>query len=749
MPTCTPSRVVHRRTAVVLAAAFACVLSDPGGRAQAQTKRLTLDALFDPAVRIDATGSRATGFEWIDNDQLLWTTRDADGRTEWVKGRVGEDTTSPFYDARRLETALAQVDGVDAGEAGELARPRRFTFDPVRRAALLTVADDLFHYEFATGKLVRLTNDPLEEQDAAFSPDGRLVAFTRAHNLFVVDVAGQQERALTADGNGEILNGRLDYVYQEEVYGRGNFRAFWWSPDSERLAFLQLDERPVPEFAIVGDVQYRPPVEVFDYPKAGDPNPHVRIGVVRVAGGRVTWVDTARYSAADSLVVRVSWHPNGREVAYQVQDREQTWLDLNLSNAASGSSRLLFRETTKAWVDPQGEPAWLDSGDFLWLSERDGWRHLYLYDETGSLQRQVTSGEWEVRRLYGADAEGRAYFAATARSPIGLDLYRVGTDGSPPVRLSEMPGTHRAIFNEGFTYFVGTWSDVTTPPQARLHRSDGSVVRVLDLARVEALDEYRLARPEFVQVKARDGFVMEAMLIRPPDFDASRRYPVYHAVYGGPQLPQVRDEWGGVGYFYYQLLAQHGIVVWLCDNRSASGKGAVSAWPAYKRLGETELADIEDGLEWLGQHEWIDSTRIGISGWSYGGFLVGYALTHSSRFAMGIAGGSVTDWRNYDSIFTERYMLTPQNNPDGYARSALGGAAASLRGRLLLVHGSQDDNVHVQNTLQFAHALQKAGKPFELMIYPTQRHSVIDGDLAKHMRETMFDFVLRTLAPDR
>ena len=265
---------------------------------------------------------------------------------------------------------------------------------------------------------------------------------------------------------------------------------------------------------------------------------------------------------------------------------------------------------------------------------------------------------------------------------------------------------------------------------------------------VTVLSEYRLSQPEFLQVHTRDGFVMEAMMIKPPDFDPARRYPVYQHTYGGPHLPQVRNAWGGTTYLYHQMLAQKGIVVWICDNRTASGKGAVSTWPVYRNFGELELRDIEDGIAWLTEQPYVDASRIGINGWSYGGYMVSYALTHSTSFAMGIAGGSVTDWRDYDTIYTERYMQMPQNNPDGYRKSSPRFAAQDLDGQLLLLHGMIDDNVHVQNTLQFAYELQQAGKPFDLMLYPKSRHGIADPSLVKHMRTRMVDFIMKHLAPD-
>jgi dipeptidyl-peptidase-4 len=640
------------------------------------------------------------------------------------------------------------VPGVTADDASRLSRQRSYVFAPDHTALLVTVGDDLFHWAFDTARVTRLTSTPGLEDEVTFSPDGRLVAFVRDHNLYVVDLQGR-ERALTTDGHSQLLNGRLDWVYQEEIYGRGTHRAYWWSPDGSRIAFLQLDEAPVPEFTVVDHIPYRQGAEITDYPKAGDPNPEVQLGVVRATGGDVLWVDTSKYAAADHLIVNVDWTPDSREVVFQVQDREQTWLDLNLGAAAKGTTSTILRETTKAWVSALGAPIWLKDGTFLWLSERDGWQHLYRYRRDGTLVGRVTSGDWECDIVYGVDeAAGLVYFAGTERSHIGRDVYRVKLDGSGLTRLTERAGTTSASFSPGLRMFVGTWSDVNTPHQARLHRADGTEVRLIDANEVQALKEYKLSKPEFVQVKTRDGFTLEAMLIKPVGFDPSRKYPVYQHTYAGPHAPQVRNSWGGTTMMYHHLLAQRGIAVWICDNRSASGKGAQSAWVAYKRLGETELTDIEECLDYLKQQPWVDGSRLGINGWSYGGFMVSYALTHSKSFAMGIAGGSVTDWRDYDSIYTERFMLLPQNNPDGYARTAPRHAAKNLHGELLLLHGLMDDNVHVQNTIQFAYELQKAGKPFEMMLYPKSRHGVTDPQLMKHMREKMLEFTLRTLKPD-
>ena len=464
------------------------------------------------------------------------------------------------------------------------------------------------------------------------------------------------------------------------------------------------------------------------------------------------WVDTNRYAGTETLIVSVDWTPDGKQLSYQIQDREQTWLDLNVSNPSSGSSKRLIRETTKAWVNPNGGPTWLKDGSFLWFSEGSGWKHVYHYDSDGKIVRPVTNGFWEVRVLHGVDASTRwVYFSGTERGPLGLDVYRIKLDGGPLQRLTLREGTHTALFNPSFTHFVDTWSAVDTPPQLRLHQSDGTEERVIDHNPVPALAQYRLSKPEFLQVKTRDGFVMEAMMIKPPDFSPSRKYPVYQHAYAGPapggQSPIVRNAWSGTTFLYHQLLAQKGIIVWLCDNRSASGKGAQSTWPVYKNLGELELRDIEDGLAWLKEQPYVDQARIGLNGWSYGGFITTYALTHSKTFAMGIAGGSVTDWRDYDTVYTERYMLMPQHNQEGYTKAAPRFAARNLSGSLMLIHGTMDENVHMQNTMQLTYELQQAGKPFELLLYPRSRHGVTEPALVKHLRTAMLEFTLRHLAP--
>jgi dipeptidyl-peptidase-4 len=711
-------------------------------------RRLTLDDIYGPSNAVNFSGAPVPAFAWTDDGQYAWARPAAGGSVEWLKVDAATGSTTPLFDAPRLVAELASIPGVVAADARDQLQSSGLIFNGTHTKAIVTLADDLFVCDFAAGRASRLTSAPGEEEEPTFSPDSSKVAFVRDNNLFVVDVATRRETAVTTDGAARVLNGVLDWVYEEEVYGRGEKRAYWWSPDSSRIAFLRLDDTAVPTYITLDDISYQPRVETWDYPRAGDPNPGVKLGVAgtNATAADVAWIDTSRYGA-DFLIVRVGWTPAGR-LSYEVQNRTQSWLDLNVADT-SGSPSTILHETSPYWIgsDDAAMPTWLGDGSFLWLSARSGFAHAYHYAADGTLLKQVTTGRWELRTLHGVDEKtGWLYFSGTERSPIGSDVYRVRIDGSGLERLSQAAGTHTAKFAPHFAFFIDERSDVSTPPQARLHRGDGRDIRVLFDNRVAALSAFALSKPEFLRVPARDGFVMEAMMIKPPHFDPSKRYPVYQFTYGGPHSQEVKNAWG-LQNMYHQLLAQQGIIVWVCDNRTASGKGAESTWPLRKRFGEAELRDIEDGLSWLKRQPYVDASRIGLHGWSYGGFLTAYALTHSTSFVMGIAGGTVSDWRNYDTVYTERYLGLPRDNPTGYRDSSPRFAAANLHGALLLMHGAIDDNVHVQNTMQLIYELQQAGKPFNLMLYPKSRHQVSDPALVRHLYGTMYDFTMAHLKP--
>ena len=712
---------------------------EPRVQSTQQKKELTLDDVATPFRFFGDTAD----VQWLPDGQSYLIENPAGGGLAKVDVATGRMT--PFHDAPRIAQGL-KTTGLGDGEANGLASLSNCTFNAGYTAALFDYKNDLFACDLTTGKAIRLTNSPdKSELEASFSPDGQWVAFVRDSNLFVVSVADGKERALTQDGSEKIFNGYLDWVYEEEVYGRGTKRAYWWAPNSSGLAYLRIDDTQVPPFTVIDDLVPAQKIEITNYPKVGDPNPLVKLGVASVQTGSTQWMDLSAYQPIEFLITRVGWKPDSTSVVFEVQDRIQTWMDLNLGHAQSGKLQKLRREESKAWVDVTELPLWIPDGTFYWLSDRSGYRHLYHFGADGNLINAVTKGNWDVRDFHGVSADGWAYFSGTEHSSIGNDVYRIQTDGSGLQRLSNQDGTHAASFSPALNAYVDTWSSLTKAPKSQLLSNNGTLIRTLAENKDNPLREYNLGSSELLKVSTRDGFEMNALMIKPPDFDPTKKYPVLTHTYGGPGSPQVRDSWIGRWTLWHLFMAQKGYIVWICDNRSASNKGVVSAHPVYRNLGELELRDLEDGVSYLKKLPYVDGGRIGIWGWSYGGYMTAYALTHSTTFKVGIAGAPVTDWRNYDSIYTERYMGLPKDNPEGYRKSSVLEAAGNLHGKLLLIHGLIDDNVHPQNSVQLIEALQKAGKQFDFMVYPASRHGVSQPHRVKHLQKLMTRFITENL----
>lgn len=705
-------------------------------------KPITFESLYD----VSFSGKRMVGITWLDARTWLTTVTDpATKKATRVQVDATTGDTKPYAPSTALEAAIRGLPGVDAAEASRLVSATDAVRDAQRQAQAVERANDVWVARVGSERGLQITSTPdVDEEEISFSPDGARVAFVSGNDLWIADARAGGVKRLTTDGSTNVLNGKLDWLYQEEIYGRGNFRGYWWSPDSKSIAFLRLDQTNVPPYTIVDDGEYAVRVEKSPYPRAGEPNPLVALRIVDVASAVTKDVDLERWKSDEPLIVNVHWSPDAR-LHYQVQNREQSWLELRACAADASGDELVQKETSPAWVDRGETLQWLADGTYLWASERTGWRHLYRY-RGATLVGAITSGKWEVRDLHGVDEEkGLVYFSGTERSPIGSDVYVVKLDGSGLRRLTERAGSHAANFNTDFSLFEDTWSDVGTPPQKRLHRaSDGSEVRVIEANPVAALAEYGFQKPELLTVRTRDGFDMEAMRILPPGYDPNRRYPVMVFGYWGPHAQTVRNAWSSRDGMFQQMLAQRGVVVWSCDGRTSSGKGAESAWPAWQKLGEVELEDLLEGVQWLVDQGVADPDRIGLTGWSYGGFMTSYALTKSDRFRLGLAGGSVTDWRNYDSVYTERFMRTPANNAKGYASTSVVASAANVSGRLVLAHGAIDDNVHPGNTMQLALALQKAGKRFDLMLYPNQRHG-LEASQSRHWRALQLESIDRWL----
>lgn len=710
---------------------------------QAQEKLLSIDDIYDPAKRVAFSGRPLQIRGWT-KDGVSYK-QFTGGQMVGVNALNGKPTE--LYDTKKFVSILTQTDGFSLDEANKIGQTPFPQFNEAGTAILINHNNDVWIYDIPGGTVKRLTNNKEEELEADFSPDGKMVSFVKGMNLFVVEVASGKEKQLTRDGGEKILNGYLDWVYEEELYGRGNKRGYFWSPDSHFIAFLRTDENPVPKFVLTDDTVTDQRVENTDYPQAGDPNPLVTLAIADVDDAKVRFVDLSKYEPENFLISRVAWSPDSKAVVFQAQDREQTFIDLNAANTTDGKYTTLFNERTAAWTEAIDNPVYLKDGSFIWQSERDGFRHLYHIAKDGRMMRQITKGRWEVGEFYGVDEKnGWAYFSARGEKDwIGNYIYRIKLDGSGLKRLTETAGTHRADFNPTFTHFIDSWSDINTPPQTRLYRADGTLEKVLDENKVDVLKDYKLGKPDFLKVKTRDGFEMEAMMIKPPDFDPSKKYPVFAFTYSGPHAPSVRNGWGGSQMMWHQMLAQKGYIIWICDNRTASGKGVESTWAVYKKFGQTETQDLQDGFDYLKSLPYVDGERLGMWGWSYGGFMTSYFMTHTKTLKMGIAGGLVGDWALYDSIYTERYMLMPKNNPDGYEKNSVIGAAKNLNGRLLIIHGVMDNNVHMQNSIKLVYELQKAGKQFDFMPYPTQQHGVRNPLQVKHLYTMMADYVLKNL----
>lgn len=719
----------------------------------AGAKRLTFEQTLAGPERISFGGSPPSAtfsrdgrhVELQKDGKLLWL----DPRTLATREPEPVDPAAATESAAReaaVVMAFSRLPGFDEAAAKRVAGGRRFA-SADRNALLFDADQDLWFFRHGGERATRLTDSELAEENVRLAPDGRFASFVRGNDLFVIETDSSRERRITKDGSADRLNGKLDWVYQEEIYGRGNFQATWWSPTSRHLAFLALDESGVPHHPIVDHLPNRAELEDTRYPKAGDPNPTVRLGVARARDGRVTWIDLAAWAQAEPLIVQVGWTPDGKQLCFQVQDREQTWLDLALADPESGAPTVLLRETTGSFVERADEPRWLADGSFLWRSERTGFKHLERRAGDGKLQTTITGGEWEVREITAVDEAAQLiWFSGSRDSAIAPNLYRIGFDGNNLVRLTQGPGSHSVEWSPDKAWFLDRVSSVAFPPEVRLCAgADGRVLQVLGKAEVKTLDEYAFTSPELLQIPTRDGFRMDATLLKPSPFDPTRKYPVWLPTYSGPDAPSVGDRWNGDAW--PQFLAQQGYVVLQVNNRTSSQRGHLHVAKCWQQLGVQELADLEDAIAWLGVNRaFVDPTRVGITGWSYGGFMTAFALTHSRAFKLGVAGAGVYDWRLYDTIYTERFMRTPQNNPAGYAATSCIEAAKNLSGYLVLAHGTLDDNVHFQNTIQMAYALQQAGiDRFEVMPYAKSRHGLGGPELNNHFRRVTWKAIRERL----
>src|SRR5881296_1827535 len=595
-------------------------------------------------------------------------------------------------------------------------------------------------WDFTAKRLIPVSAKPGYQMFAKFSPDGRMVAFVRANNIYMTDLATGGETALTADGGDSVINGTSDWVYEEELDLRDAFR---WSPDGRRIAFWRFDQTAIRPFYLMDHDSLYPALVPVRYPKAGTTNSTVKIGVTEVATGRTSWVDLG--ADTDSYVAAMDFADSPNDLWLTRLNRHQNRLDLLLADATTGAARVIMSDRDSAWVDAN-QPRWIDGGkQFLFVSERDGYDQVYLFNRDGSLVRRVTPGGWDVFELLGVDEQSKVlYFTGAIDGPLARPLLRVGLDGKGLARISTEPGTHGVQFNPTFQMYVDTYSRAGVPPLQTLRRADGKVVRPLtgNLALVRKVDALRLRAPEFLKVPTPGGVELNAWIIKPRDFDPAKRYPLLLFVYGGPGSQTVTDAWGSAQYLWHQMLAQEGYLVASVDNRGTGGRGAKFMKMTYLHLGRYEVADQIAAARWFAGQAFVNPDRIGIWGWSYGGYMSSLTMFRGAGvFKAAVAVAPVTDWRFYDTIYTERYMRTPQENPDGYAESAPLAYADSLKGNFLLVHGTGDDNVHFQNSVRLVERLEGANKQFDMRIYPNKTHAIAGGNT----RENLYGLLTRWL----
>ena len=676
---------------------------------------------------------------WADADHFLEAREDPSDRQRKVYAVGAEDSSARLYrDYSEVQKALP------AGFAAQAAAATM----PDLSAFVFLQGGDLYHYDAAAKRFRRLTATLADERNPRFSPDGRWVAYTRTNDLFAYDLVNAVEHQYTNDGSDTVYNGWASWVYMEEILGRAtNSAAFWWSPDSTRLAFMRFDDSPVPVFPIYRADGQHGELERQRYPKAGDPNPWVRMGVVPVADGGVVWMDFEE--KADHYIAWPFWTKDGKTLTVQWMNRGQDVIRFYNCDPATGKKVQIFEEKQPAWVEFfEDLYHFQDGSGFLLRSTVDGWDHLYYHRTDGTLRQRLTSGEWRVQGIAAVDeAGGWVYFVARYGKPWDTHLMRVRLDGSGLQQLTKEPGAHSVRVAPGGKYFVDTFSSISTAPAMALYRGDGTLVRKLGDAWTPEAARYAWGKAELFTISSEDGaFQLPAYWVLPPDFDPRKQYPVVFSIYGGPDAGTVRNAWLGLRSHYW---AQRGVITIGVDHRGGGAFGKKGVALMHRNLGKWEMIDLVTAAKWLRAKPFVAKDRIGIEGGSYGGYTTMMALFHGAgHFNFGQAGSSVSDWRLYDTVYTERYMDTPEENPEGYRTGAVLTYGDRYKGGLLITHGTIDDNVHLQNSMQVVDYLTTANKPFELMLYPDSRHG-IQAAQRPHYSRVAHDYWVKTLLGGR
>jgi dipeptidyl-peptidase-4 len=710
-------------------------------------EKINIPLLFDTKILSKISTPE---YIWLSNGKvlLLDSRIEPENRTlELLDPQTGKRT--PAVEVAIVLATLKEL--IPEGALSFLRWPD--ALNPNGKGAAYILAGDLFFVNFENSEVKRLTKTRSEETSVTFSPDGLWVSFIRDNDLYAIDLKSGNQKRLTKGATETLLNGPLSWVYWEEIYEHSSV-PYAWSPDSKAIAYLQTDDSPVPISTFVNFKPATQGVVRQHYPKAGQANPKVRLGIVDVNSAETTWVDCGSYE----YLARFNWLPISQEIAVQILDRKQSTLRLFFADRLTGKSREILVEKQPAWINLHNSLYFLkDRKRFIWLSERDGYQHLYLYKLDGRLIAQLTKGEFMVvpadgdivmdnGGLVGVDEKrGWVYFTSNQNALKDKHLCKVKLDGKGLKKLSAGDGVHALSFSPDLNYYLDTYSSSSQLPEFTLYKADGTKIATITPSAKEVLDRWNLIYPEFATFKTDDGLDLPAMMVKPKNFDKTKKYPAIIYVYGGPGSQQVINKWNN-RILWHNLLAQEGFFVFVFEVRAGMGKSKALETSVHKQAyGMQNVKDILAGVAWLKQMPSIDPKRLGIWGGSGGGCTTLFTMTHSDVFKAGISLYPVSDWHFYDTIYTERYQSTPQDNPQGYKETSSVLAASNLKGRLLIVHGTYDDNVHPQNTEAFINALIEKNIPFELMIYPWRKHGIGDYPARVHLYTLMLDFWKKNL----
>ena len=683
---------------------------------------------------------------WI-NDNTLYLMdmrKPKEERTLLKMNPSSSDEMIPVVNREKISTSILNAVG-KTDTAMYLEWPS--SFSSTGDHGIYIFEDDIYILDVPNEHYNRVTKTESEEKAARFSPDGKKISFVRENDIYIYDIRTQKEKRITFSGSETNLNGTVSWVYWEEIFGRQDL-GYWWSDDSKAIAFLNTDESEVTKMHYVHWKPAESELITQRYPKAGTKNPVVKLGIIELNSPKLKWVDLEPFE----YLCRVKWLPGNDRLSVQTMNRAQDKLDLFFVDRATGKNvKKILTETDSGWVNITDDLYFLDKS-FIWQSERNGYAHLYQFSYEGKLINQITDGNWALRSSGGTfwmrqsvvnidEKNNQIYYTAMKESSVERHLYRSSLDGKTMEKLSGPAGVHKIYFNEGGSYYLDVFSDRTAPTTLMLHNQNGSAVHTLIDDRPEILADYDLQTPELFAIPTRDNFMMPAQILKPKDFNPSKKYPVIFHVYGGPSAPTVFDRWQGQSLFFDNMLLDKGYLIVKFDHRASTAISKKLENHVLRAMsGPIEREDIVDGIKWLKAQSYTDPSRFGVWGWSGGGSFTLNMMTNTKEFQAGVSVAPVTDWHYYDTKWAEFGMKRPIDNPEGYESTSFIKTAKNLHGALLLVHGTYDDNVHPQNSWHFIDELVKENIQFEMMFYPMRKHGIADDEARIHLYTKMLSF---------